>query len=1325
MSRKGTFIWIMLLLSAFSFAQTVVDIPINSSNGSAEEDFSGDGYVSTSSSDLEFYYDGTSQQVVGVRFENIPLPQNAVITNAYIQFQVDENGAGDVTVNVTADDTDNAAVFGSSVDYGLSSRTKTTANVDWIMANWTGQIGAYGTDQRTPDLSALLTEITSRENWQQGNSMAFLFTGISRSEGAWREAESSSAGTPSLHIEYETPAGAIATSTITLPLASASESAEEAYSTSGYVSTVSSDLELYYDGSVEQVVGLRFTNVTLPQNAEITNAYIQFEVDENGNGDVTVNIKGDDTDSASALGSNGNFGLSTRAMTSANVNWSIPTWEGQVGQAGVSQRTPDVSAIITEITAREGWVLGNNIAFLFSGVSRSDGAYREAASFSNGKPSLHIEYVTPPTEMEVSGDDVAITSGDTTPEPADFTQFENTGINQTSTKTFSIQNVGDADLNLTGDPVVAISGDSSFTILAQPTATILESNENTTFVVQYAPNAAVTNTATITIENNDSDENPYTFAIQASGVEPIMQLDVLGNTVAIANADTTPDTTDNTDFGDVYTVIGKKRIFTLQNTGNSLITINSITSSNANFTINLPQTTVNVNETVSFEITLVPTSLEVVTSTITINSNAITNNPFTFTVQGQGTDPVFPMAVSAGDNWFYLADGSNQGTEWRSPSFDQGDWTEAATEIGYGDGDETTNIGQPATPRPLTTYFRKYLSIADASIFNSIDLEAIRDDGIVVYINNIEVWRNNMPAGDILFDTAALSGITGANESAWNYTSIPADALVNGVNCIAVEIHQEDEVSSDISFNLKLTPSTQPVAAPPTEVLRGPYLQSGTATSVVVKWRTDIPTASVVNYGTELATLSMQVFSENITTEHEVTLTDLSPNTTYYFNIANQSVVVKESTTGDMFVKTAPINGTDQFVRAWILGDAGTGSINQRNVRDAYYNYVSTTTAYANQTDMMLFLGDNAYSNGTDAEHQSYFFNVYHQMLQKSVAWSCLGNHDGYTSDLATQSGPYYDIFTFPTAAQAGGVASGTEAYYSFDYANIHFIVLDSHQSGREVGGSQYLWAQSDMQNTTQDWIVALFHHPAYSKGSHDSDYEGRLIDMRENFMPLLEQNGVDLVLNGHSHSYERSYFINGHQGASNTFNSNEITNGGHTVGVTGSGSGRVDGTGAYNKTLEASEGAVYITTGSAGQISGGDLDHEAMFLSLNQLGSCVMEIDSDGLGGQNLTIKFIRDTGAIDDYFTIHKTGVTLSVEDREKTDKSIKIYPVPADDLLNIKVNSNEKLEKVKFYNNVGKLVEESTKETINVSKLITGTYIVEVVTNKQTYYKSIIIK
>ncbi len=672
------------------------------------------------------------------------------------------------------------------------------------------------------------------------------------------------------------------------------------------------------------------------------------------------------------------------------------------------------------------------------------------------------------------------------------------------------------------------------------------------------------------------------------------------------------------------------------------------------------------------------------------------------------------VIVSNGANWNYLDDGSNQGTAWYGTGFNDASWNlNFPAELGYGDTQTTTvGYGPDANNKYPTTYFRKSFNVVDHTLYNDLVLEAIRDDGMVVYLNGVEVWSDNMPAS-FDYQTYATSTIGGSGETTWISKAISSN-LVTGTNILAVEIHQKSAADPDISFDFRLTGYDDlPVA-----ITRGPYLQTGTPTSVIIKWRTNISTESIINYGTSLGTLSIAEQDNTLKKDHEITLTGLLSNTKYYYEIADLTgIYVAESS--EMFLQTSPILGEKQFVRAWILGDAGTANQNQRNVRDQYYNYIDTTTTKPNQTDMILFLGDNAYGSGTDHEYQNAFFNIYFDMLKKTVAWSTLGNHDGYSATSNTQSGPYYDIFSFPTAAEAGGVTSGTEAYYSFDYANIHFLVLESHQLFNDA--TQIAWCLSDIQATSQDWIVALFHHPAYSKGSHDSDVEFRHVAMRNNFLSILENNGVDLVLSGHSHSYERSYFINGHYGLSSSFNSST-----HTVGANGDLSGKEDtADGAYIKTESDTDGAVYITTGSAGQISGGSLNHNAMYASINQLGSCILEVENDGETGQNLNVKFLNDSGAIIDYFTINKTGLTLSTQENEIDNTSIKAYPVPANTVINIEISDNETLKNIRFYSITGALVKESNELKIDISNMASGQYMLAITTNKNRTYKTIIIK
>ena len=97
-------------------------------------------------------------------------------------------------------------------------------------------------------------------------------------------------------------------------------------------------------------------------------------------------------------------------------------------------------------------------------------------------------------------------------------------------------------------------------------------------------------------------------------------------------------------------------------------------------------------------------------------------------------------------------------------------------------------------------------------------------------------------------------------------------------------------------------------------------------------------------------------------------------------------------------------------------------------------------------------------------------------------------------------------------AGEAGGLASGTEAYYSYDYGDIHFVVLDSDDTDRSDTGTMMTWLESDLVANDKPWVIAFWHHPPYTKGSHDSDDTGdsggRMTDMREVALPILEAYG-------------------------------------------------------------------------------------------------------------------------------------------------------------------------------------------------------------------------
>src|SRR5881628_1979597 len=113
--------------------------------------------------------------------------------------------------------------------------------------------------------------------------------------------------------------------------------------------------------------------------------------------------------------------------------------------------------------------------------------------------------------------------------------------------------------------------------------------------------------------------------------------------------------------------------------------------------------------------------------------------------------------VQTGAVWRYLDNGSNQGTNWIAPGFNDAGWTNGPAELGYGDGDEATVVnGGPTTNRFITTYFRHRFAVTNAQDITGLHVRLLRDDGGVVYLNGQEIFRSNMPEGPISYQTVAL-----------------------------------------------------------------------------------------------------------------------------------------------------------------------------------------------------------------------------------------------------------------------------------------------------------------------------------------------------------------------------------------------------------------------------------------------------------------------------------------------------------------------------------------------------------------------------------------
>ena len=162
--------------------------------------------------------------------------------------------------------------------------------------------------------------------------------------------------------------------------------------------------------------------------------------------------------------------------------------------------------------------------------------------------------------------------------------------------------------------------------------------------------------------------------------------------------------------------------------------------------------------------------------------------------------------VSAGSVWKYLDTGTNLGTTWKETNFNDSAWASGPAQLGYGDGDEATVIsyGTNSSSKYITTYFRRSFHMPDTSFITNLAVRLQRDDGAVVYLNGVEVYRSNMPGGTVGYQTLASSTEPTADENSFHVRAVPAPLLHPGTNVLAVEVHQSDVTSSDLSFDLEL-----------------------------------------------------------------------------------------------------------------------------------------------------------------------------------------------------------------------------------------------------------------------------------------------------------------------------------------------------------------------------------------------------------------------------------------------------------------------------------------------------------------------------------------
>lgn len=764
-------------LALSSQAQKKLAVRIASANDDMEELLPGPtqtktaGQLDAGSSDLEFGHESgpNDPQIVGMRFTNINLPKNAIITKAYIQFTVDATSKNydPCQIVIKGEDADSSVIFDPAYNQHITQRTLTQDSIYWMVggSSW-GTVGSAGPDQRTPDIRRLIHSIIHRQGWMTGNPIAIMMYGTGT-----REVESfdgDAAKAPLLVIEYIEPVE------LKSRIAAADDDQEEwlpganQTKTAGQLDAGSSDLEFGTEskGNDPQMVGMRFTNLNIPQGSQITKAFIQFTVDATSKNQdpCEVYIKVEDTDSANTFNPSQNFDITSRSKYADSVTWKVggTTW-ATVGSKSAEQATPDISELIQKIVDRGGWKSGNALSLFMHGTGT-----REVESFDGdaaNAPLLVVQYLPmKETKIRVSA--------------ADDDQEEWLAAANQS-KTAGQLDAGSSDLELGNessgnDPqMVGIR----FNNIPLSSGSLLKNA-----YIQFTVDATSKNTnpCDIYIKVEDSDS--------ASTFDPNQNFNI---TSRAKSQDSTYWAVTGSTWGTVGSAGPEQRTANIASLIEWIIGRPGWKAGNS---IAFYLTGSGTREVESYDGDAAKAPLLVIE-----------------TLEGGTSAPRVPMAVTnypvlKKSEWAFHDSANTPSGSWNQLSYsNELDWNYGRGYLGYGEPSfESTTLmkGNPTSP---AAYFRKRFVVSNLSaVSDTIELQVLADDGAVVFINGIEVARKNMPSGTISHTSTSNSDLNGSIEKVYALYYLPKSVLKADTNVLAVEVHQSSSSSDDMLFDVSL-----------------------------------------------------------------------------------------------------------------------------------------------------------------------------------------------------------------------------------------------------------------------------------------------------------------------------------------------------------------------------------------------------------------------------------------------------------------------------------------------------------------------------------------
>lgn len=475
---------------------------------------------------------------------------------------------------------------------------------------------------------------------------------------------------------------------------------------------------------------------------------------------------------------------------------------------------------------------------------------------------------------------------------------------------------------------------------------------------------------------------------------------------------------------------------------------------------------------------------------------------------------------------------------WETEKFDSKSWAKAKGPLGYGAKSKIPNIPySPITPNDKcpystengdveslkvpATFYRTQIIIEDFSKIKQISGIAHYDDAAIIYVNGIERLRlGNF--SDELSKAAKICGgdATGATKQGDPVINqafqMKASWFKKGNNIIAVAVLQDTGSSSDCVMGLELTASDTLVLANPDRINVTFYgdpttqksitwISDGNATEGKIQYVKANGKKSEVNWNEAQTVLATRTdYGEY---SNKVLLKNLLPDTQYYFRVGGDDVWSEVGS----FKTAEKSDGKFSFMH--ITDQQGSSQkdfdVWAKNIKGAVNKFDSI--------EFMVNTGDFVNDGLSEAEWKMCF-NTASDTLMNTTLMPVVGNHEGYD-----YAGSFTKHFNLETTKQA---VSEKGSYYSLDYENVHFVVLNTDEKENEdLSKAQLKWLEKDLKKASKNksiqWIIVALHRSLYSSGDHSTD--GDVINFRSSIGTLLDKYKVDIVLSGHDHVYMRT----------------------------------------------------------------------------------------------------------------------------------------------------------------------------------------------------------